>query len=145
MSELPSYSPRALPRGVSWSVRPHLQICQFPSFIQVHFATQRKIICQLLHNAIFFHTFYSASHFGLTYIFGTHFISCLLQHSFCSDTQLNISRHKSASARPELHFRECLGRMHRGTSLIRNRSPLRPYRRPMPTVPWWPLGDGGFL
>ena len=33
----------------------------------------------------------------------------------------------------------------RGTSLIRNRPTLGPYRRPKPVALWWSLGGSGFL
>jgi len=35
--------------------------------------------------------------------------------------------------------------VHRGTSLIRNRTHLGPYSRPMPRALWWSLGGGRFL
>ena len=34
--------------------------------------------------------------------------------------------------------------VYRGTSLIRKRIPLKPYRRPMPRVLWWFKGVGFF-
>jgi len=34
---------------------------------------------------------------------------------------------------------------YRGTSLTRKRTPLGPYRRPMPRALWWSCGGGGFL
>ena len=35
--------------------------------------------------------------------------------------------------------------MYRGTSLIRNRLPIEPYRRAMPWALWWSKGEGRFL
>jgi len=35
--------------------------------------------------------------------------------------------------------------LYRGTLLIRKRTPLGPYRRPMPRVLGWSLGGGRFL
>ena len=38
---------------------------------------------------------------------------------------------------------DCKDAEHRGTSLIRNSTPLRPYSRTMPRALWWSLGGGG--
>jgi len=57
-----------------------------------------------------------------------------------------IRRHVRALAHPvHVEFRTPLSSEYRGTSLIRNRTPLGSYSRTMPRVLWWSYGGGHFL